>query len=272
MGVVEKALEIKPRRMDFRFPSSLPRFWFNNDPFVTHLYNALSTTFPDGEKFFVDAVRRYRDQITDPQLKKQISGFIGQEAFHSKEHIEFNTWLKSLGYDIEKYYAQVKNRTDLARQNAPALVQLAITCALEHFTAIMADQMLSHPEFAENVPPDILQLWMWHAIEETEHKGVAFDVFKAVGGDYRTRVVTMLFVTMNFIYQVSRIHIALLREDGKHLDLKMWGKGIWFFWGKPGWFRKLIPAWLQYFRPDFHPWQQDNQHYIEEWKRTHIIS
>ncbi len=270
MGVVEKALDIKPRRMDFIFPSNLPRFWFNNDPFVTHLYNALSTTFPEGEKFFVDAVRFYRDDITDPTLKKQISGFIGQEAFHSKEHIEFNAWLQSQGYNIDKYYAQVKRRTDLGRERGTPILKLAVTCALEHFTAIMADQMLSNPEFKKGVHPDVLKLWMWHAIEETEHKGVAFDVFKAVGGNYRIRVVSMFFVTLNFIYQVMRIHIGFLQEDGKLFDVKMWMKGIWYFWGKPGWFRKLIPAWLEYFRPDFHPWQQDNQHFIEEWKRTEV--
>jgi len=272
MGVIEKALEIKPRRMDFVFPAELPRYWNKGDPFITHLFNALSTTFPEGERFFVDSVRYFRDQITDPELKKQISGFIGQEAFHSKEHVEFNNWLKSLGYDIDGYYARVKHRIDLSRKHAPPIVQLAITCALEHFTAIMADQMLRHPELAEGIPEEISQLWMWHAVEETEHKGVAFDVFKAVGGRYGVRAIAMLIVTFSFIYQVSRIHIGFLKEDGKHLDATLWLKGIWYFWGKPGWFRQLVPAWLEYFRPNFHPWQRDNQHLISAWKQAQAVT
>lgn len=58
------------RRMDFSF-SETPKYWFYDDPFMSHFMNNLSSLFPYGEKFFVDSVRAVRDQVSEPQLKKR---------------------------------------------------------------------------------------------------------------------------------------------------------------------------------------------------------
>ena len=100
---------IEPRKVPTRrisFEESLrdlPRhFAADGDLITSHVIAALSSVFPDGEDFFVRSVRRYRDRITDPELKRQVSGFIGQEAMHGREHRAFNDRLAELGYPTKR--------------------------------------------------------------------------------------------------------------------------------------------------------------------------
>ena len=81
---------IPPRRMDFEFSEDSKRYWYADNSFLTTFWTTLSSLFPEGETFFVDSVKNYRHEIKDQLLKDQVSGFIGQEAMHSKEHAAFN--------------------------------------------------------------------------------------------------------------------------------------------------------------------------------------
>ena len=148
-------ISIQPRRMDFHFDQSLPRYWFNNDPVLTHFLNVLSVTFPEGERFFLDSVRAFRDQVSDPARQKDISGFIGQEAFHSKEHLVFNRFLAEQGY--AKLVARAERVSSKllkgGRLRLTPREQLAITSALEHITAILAKTLLEHPENLAQIHP-----------------------------------------------------------------------------------------------------------------------
>lgn len=253
------------RRMDFEF-EDLPRYWADNDPFLTHMLNALSATFPEGERMFIESVRAFRDQITDPEMKKAVSDFIGQEAMHSKEHLAYNSYAKKHGIDLGFIESFVTRRVAFIQGKFPPIRQLAITCALEHFTAILAEQMLTTPEFYEKLDPRARNLWLWHAVEENEHKAVAFDVFEQMGGSYALRVRVMALTTYFFISHQIGFHARLLKADGKLYDLRMWAKGLNTLWGRKGWFRKLVPAYLDYYRRDFHPWQHDTRALLEKWK------
>jgi predicted metal-dependent hydrolase len=261
----EAAAGITVRRMDFEF-AKLPRYWADNDPFLTHMLNALSATFPEGERMFIESVRAFRERIADPEMKKAISDFIGQEAMHGKEHDTYNEYAKAHGIDLGFIENFVTQRVAFIQKSFPPIRQLAITCALEHFTAILAEQMLASPEFYERLDPIARNLWLWHAVEENEHKAVAFDVYEQMGGTYAMRVRVMLLTTYFFISHQMWFQYRLLKADGKLGDLKMWAKGLNTLWGRPGWFRKLIPAYLQYFRRDFHPWQSDTRALLEHWK------
>ena len=178
-----KGVNIKPQRMDFEF-NDVPTYWFDNEPVQTHLLNALSLTFPDGERFFVDSLRAFRHLARDKKHNKAISGFIGQEAMHSLEHDSFNQFLSQSGYQ-----SQVEGGVKLAqifinggRKNLSKEEQLAATAALEHITAIMAQWLLSNTNNTiEKIDPTVRNLWLWHAIEETEHKAVAYDVYSVLG-------------------------------------------------------------------------------------------
>jgi predicted metal-dependent hydrolase len=260
------ATDITVRRMDFEF-ENVPRYWADNDPFLTHLLNAMSATFPEGERFFVQSVRNFQARITDPKLKQQVSAFIGQEAMHAKEHDSYNAYARKHGINLGFIENFSTKRIAFIQKTLPPERQLAITCALEHFTAIMAQQMLTEPEFYEKIDPSMKTLWLWHAVEESEHKAVAFDVYQETVGDYWIRTRTMAITTFFFITNNAWFQARLLKEDGKHLNPLVWLKGIDRLWGRRGHFRKLIPAYLQYYRRDFHPWQHDNRAILEKWKR-----
>ena len=183
------------RRMDFDF-GGLPRYWADKDPFLTHMLNALSATFPEGERMFIDSVRAFRDRITDPEMQKAVSDFIGQEAMHSKEHLAYNAYAKAHDIDLGFIENFVKQRVAFIQKQFPPIRQLAITCALEHFTAILANQLLENPEVMGELDAAYGDMFMWHAVEETEHKAVAYDVYQQVSGDYATRVRAMAITTV----------------------------------------------------------------------------
>jgi hypothetical protein len=144
--------------------------------------------------------------------------------------------------------------------------RLAATVALEHFTAMLADEFLQDPIYASGMDPKHSELWLWHAVEETEHKAVAFDVYCAVGGGYVRRTTMMCRMTAGLILSAAYLMGDLLWNDRK--DLRP--EHAWAFvrWGflSPGFFRKIVPSWLDFFRPGFHPWQKDNSNLIAAWK------
>lgn len=238
--------------------------WHERGPHVTHFINALSIFFPAGERFFMDSVRHYRDRLTDPELKRAVAGFIGQEAMHTREHILYNRLLDDAGLPASQLDNFVATLLNLLRKILPHSWQLAHTIALEHYTAMLAGGMLSDPRHMGRSEPGYRQVWTWHALEETEHKAVAYDVWNAVmkPGPYRylLRAFTMLTTTVTFWALVFVFHVRLVMAD-KTCRHKLLGFGgvVNFLWGAPGVLRKMIPEWFDYFRPGFHPWDEDNR-------------
>ena len=252
---------VRPIRLEW--PDDLPRYWYGGDIFATHFMNALSVTFPHGEKLFIDSVRAYRDRNTDPTLERQIRAFIGQEGWHRNAHQAFNDWLDSQGLPASKLDALTEKRTTQIRENIPPRGWLAATVCLEHFTAIFAEKILLDEQGLQAMHPHFRQLWTWHALEELEHKGVAFDLFKVTAGKNSTRIRAMVLVTLNFTWDISRNLVMLLHADRKLFSPRVWGQGLRFLFGpRQGLIWRTLPAWLQFFRRDFHPWQRDDRDLI----------
>lgn len=256
------------RRPDFDLAADVPKYWWGNDPVKTLLLSAMSASFPAGERFFIDSVRHYQDRITDPELLKAVRGFIGQEAHHSKEHKALNGYLEERGVGLGRLDREVQAFMDLMRKHFSPERQLAHTVAVEHFTALMAEEfLLKYDEVLDEMDPRMAPIWAWHAIEESEHKSVAFDVYKAIGGSEFTRVTEMMVVSVLFPLFTS-IHLAqLMKEDGQLFNIKSWAGALNFMWGKPGVFRKLLPSYFKYYSPNFHPWNHDARHLVEKAKK-----
>jgi predicted metal-dependent hydrolase len=259
--------EIKPRSFALEIPEGTPRHWLGGDPYMTHLLNAFSLMFPQGERFFMDSVRAFRDQLTDERLKRDVRGFLSQEALHSREHHVLNGFLTKLGFDAEGIDRAVGD--DLARRRAARrpIDDLAVTCALEHFTALLAELWLARPELRELAVEPLRTLWTWHAIEELEHKAVAFDVYRNVGGSYKTRVYWMARTTVAFILGISLCHVHLMRADGELKGVRYLARRWWKFWGVRGLFTQLVPHYLRYYGRDFHPSEQDHTALIDRFER-----
>ncbi len=259
-------VRIKPQRMGFEFkPEDVPRYWADNDPVLTHFLNSLSLSFPDGEQFFVDSVRHFRDIVTDEKRQKEISGFIGQEAMHSLEHRSFNDMLALQGYDAlsQKAIGVAKYLIKMGQREYSPRTLLAMTAGLEHITAILANGMLKHPELLEKMDESVRPLWMWHAIEETEHKAVAFDLYQDVSGDYAMRVRAFLSGSLGLGIFASVFTWRFLKQDGLHRKpWKLVRGGLTL----GGLLARTVPDYLDYLRPGFHPWDDDNSELIAEYK------
>lgn len=255
-------LTITPRDRRFGRGTRQDRWWMGGDPVGTAFYNALSATFPKGEAFFVEAVRAFREGAP-PKLAEEIRGFTTQEVMHSREHVAFNKRALEAGYDLSALEEQVDYRLAVTRAKPP-IVSLAATMCLEHFTAILAHELLGTPRHLARADAESAALWRWHAIEEIEHKGVAYDTWLHAtrnwprGKRWKVKAKVMLFVTRNFIVDRSAGTLELLRQDGI-TGAKAWARMIWFTWVHPGMLRKIFGAWVSFFLPRFHPWNHDDR-------------
>lgn len=251
---------IPVRRMDFDFPADLPRYWYKGNPWLTHFFNGMSAVFPDGERFFIDTVRNYQEQVTDPVLKQQVRAFIGQEANHGKEHEAFNRLLEERnGVPVSRIVGYVKQRLARMREQLSQERQLAVTIALEHFTAILANQLLENPEVMADLDAAYGDMFTWHAVEETEHKAVAYDVYQSVGGSYANRVRAMAITTVMFSLHQFAFMTWMVARDGKLTDIKGFAEFVRFMLVDPGPMRRMLRDYLDYYKRDFHPWDHDNR-------------
>jgi predicted metal-dependent hydrolase len=257
------------RRLDLDFdPSSVPRDWYGGDAHMTTMVSALSVLFPEGERFFVDSVRRYKRRVRDPELLAAVDGFIGQEAMHGRGHRAFNEMIRAHVDEevVEGVDGQLRRLLGFFKATLPPAAQLAVTCALEHFTAILAEQLLGRDDHRDAIDESVRGLWLWHALEESEHKAVAFDVYQTIGGGYPLRVVVMATTTLVFFAEAIHVHARLLRARGELGNRRGWAGLRRRLWKRPGLLRLLVPAYLDYYRRDFHPDDRDTSALLREWQ------
>lgn len=268
------SLKVLPTRRNLKFNLDPTRAleWHEKGKNVALFLNTLSVFFPAGERFFIDSVRHYRKQITDAEMKKAVTAFIGQEAMHTREHEEYNEAIKSHDIPIDAQEAFVEAVLKTVQKATPDMFHLAATIALEHLTAILADGLLSLPNLMKESDIDYKTLWQWHALEECEHKAVAFDVWQtAIGTDddlrlYVLRSATLVIATSIFFAIFIPYYLHNVRIKGGLFDLKGWINVYKQTWGKEGIFRYITPAWFDWFKRGFHPWDHDNSHYLTELK------
>ena len=250
--------EFPRREVDLGLSTAdVPRDWYAGDRFLTAFWEALSLLFPRGETFFVESVRHFRDRIDDPALVAAAAAFVGQEAMHGKEHRALNKRLAERYPAVPRLDAELAWLLATARRVLGPEGQLAATCALEHLTAILAEQLMAVDRHAEATHPSVRALWLWHALEESEHKAVAFDVYRAIGGGEARRLAVMALATVVFLLEVGNVYLRLLATDRSVWSVRGWLRTVGFFWLKPGLLRRQIPAYLAYFRPGFHPSERD---------------
>ena len=255
-------LTITPRDRRFGRGMDKSRWWHGGDPVATAFYNALSATFPKGETLFIDSVRAFRDGA-NPKLAAEIRAFVTQEAMHTREHQAFNAKLAQAGYDIAPLLRAVDDRLALLADK-PRIAGLAATMALEHFTAILAHELLRDPRHLAGADKESADLWRWHAIEEVEHKAVAYDTWMhATAGwtrwkRWKVKSLLMLIVTRNFLIDRTKGVLELLRQDGL-TGPRVWARVGWYAFGRPGMMRRVAALWATYFLPGFHPWAHDDR-------------
>jgi len=261
-------VEIKPRRMNFPFSNIKDRFFFAGNSLLSVFFGALSSTFPPGEAEFIASVRQYRDRITDPLLKEQIRGFIGQEGHHSHQHKLINEALRDLGIDaikLEKHLERDLQRFTKRKYATPKF-RLAMTVGMEHMTAIMAEFVLKNPQVLAPLEESVKDLLYWHAVEEIEHKAVAFDVYMQMEGDRKYLRRVLKLATFMFNVRIALYMVALLwwaRKFPSWSDIKGFRR---FMYGDKGLLTNIRQPYRDFIKEDFHPWDHDNRDLIDKWQ------
>jgi len=255
---------LRVRRPHFELDSSIPRYWHGGDPFKTHFMDALSSVFPGGEAFFVRSVLHYRDRVEDPALLEALRGFAGQEGQHSHQHDLHLQLLLGHGY----WLIEVRNRFMDKVLRAIGLrfprYALAETAALEHLTALLARKLLGQPErWTDPMDPRMAALWRWHALEEAEHKSVAYEVLQLVAPSYPLRAFAMAMATLGLTIETFWRTTYMLIVDGRCTDRSVWAQGRRFLFGREGLLRGTGPEYRRWFRRRFHPDDVDDTPLIE---------
>jgi predicted metal-dependent hydrolase len=256
--------------MDFHSRlDDLPRhFAADGDVVMSHILAVLSSVFPDGEDYFVRAVERVRDRVTDPELRKEVEGFVGQESMHGREHRVLNERLAELGYPTRAIGAYVRwlfaNRERIHNEQ----LHLAFTAALEHYTATLAETLLERPDAREQVGHDgVRSLLMWHALEEAEHKAVAFDVYQDVGGTETMRLATMWITHLLFVLETgvwTLISLAMDADARRHPGAVL--RSLWRLRRSPFISKSAVQQLMQYTTRGFHPNDRDTSALIDRWR------
>lgn len=257
---------IRPRHPTFDLEEALAGDWHGGSPFRTAFFNAMSLSFPSGERFFIDAVREHEAGIDDPALKEAVRGFIGQEAVHRRVHAAYNeTFCRRRGYDLAALEAPFLAGVEWSEANLSPLARLASTVALEHLTATLAAALLDRRSgLLAGADPRVAELWRWHAVEEIEHKSVAFDVYAVAGGCPKKLRRTLRYVTLNFLRDNFRAVRAMLRRDGHGPGV--FAAGMWDLFGWPGLLRRLVPEWTAFLRPRFDPPNERDPALLAGWR------
>jgi predicted metal-dependent hydrolase len=242
-----------PRNLHFEL-GGLERHWHSNDAFATAFYNALSLSFPKGELFFIESVRRFRAGLPK-HLGAEVDAFVQQEAYHTREHAALNCLVERQGYDVAASQLRIQRIIDMMQQRNP-LEQLALTVAFEHVTAILARVVLRDEAHIAGMPVELRRLWIWHATEEVEHRSVAFDVYIHVTRSwsrarrYLFRCRAMLIATKNLINIIRLDMMSLLEQD----TVASRARGaLSYVLLSPGLVRQAMLPYLGFFRPGFRP-------------------
>jgi len=245
----------------------LPKYYFDNSPFKTHLLNALSITFPHGERFFIDSVKHYKDQITDPAQLEAVSVFVKQENWHRYVHQQYNAWLSKQGLPAEHLEELALAELEWTKEKLGHRGCLSVTASMEHITAIFAEYLLKHRELLDSMHPHFRQIWIWHSIEEIEHKAVAMDTLNAIGSNRRRKA--MILTVLNFIWNIGKNTVVLLHADKQLYKWRTVRDAISLLFSfKNGLIIKLVAPWLTFMKKDFHPNQHDTTELLSKFSKA----
>lgn len=260
------ARDIPVRRLE-PFPvDHLSLSFAGGDPLMSHAIAVLSAMFPNGEDFFVRSVRNYRDQVNDPELRRQMSSFAGQETMHGRRHRDFNNRLNEVGFKSHLVDRVVGiGFNGIVASILPRSVQLAVTAALEHYTATLAEVLMSDPQAQDLFDDEIRYLLLWHALEESEHKAVAFDVYQVTIGNDRLRRAAMNVITGFFIGGLLAGTAYSAATSLGVRDIPALVRGMVRLPASPFLSPAVVRRIRRYNRPDFHPDTFDATDLLNRW-------
>ncbi|MDV2081154.1 metal-dependent hydrolase [Marinobacter xestospongiae] len=263
---------IRHMKFDFNAQDADPNFYLNAE-LASAYFEALSIFLTYGEDLVIDTARYHRDFLTDPVLKQRVTSLIGQEALHSKVHEEWNEILKEHRFPVPLYRFLAENVFNYGFKRFPHRLQLSLMAGIEHFTAVLAEFMMKHEDhFFHSEDEKQRGLWMWHMLEEAEHKDIAYDVYQELSGSYPLRIsgFALALFTIWFLVPLGGVAIPFLRKPRNLVSLSFWKdakRSLGLLIGrKNGVYGSTLGHVFDYLRPDFHPNDHDTSEYLEYYK------
>lgn len=263
---------IRHMKFDFKAQDADPNFYLNAE-LASAYFEALSIFLTYGEDLVIDTARYHRDFLTDPVLKQRVTSLIGQEALHSKVHEEWNEILKEHRFPVPLYRFLAENVFNYGFKRFPHRLQLSLMAGIEHFTAVLAEFMMKNEDhFFHSEDEKQRGLWMWHMLEEAEHKDIAYDVYQELSGSYPLRIsgFALALFTIWFLVPLGGVAIPFLRKPRNLVSLSFWKdakRSLGLLIGrKNGVYGSTLGHVFDYLRPDFHPNDHDTSEYLEYYK------
>jgi len=212
---------MKARLPQFDF-SDTPVHWSPNPEFAQRM-NASSIIIPHLERFLNRVMAKALTKLKDEKhaaLRAEVRTFIRQESNHYATHQRQAAGLTRDGYDISELDAWVE--AEYARLfESKSLPFLCAYCdGFETLGPITAKIWLDNElgELTTSDDPQIIDMWMWHLVEEFEHRSVCFDVFHAIHGGYLLRLRGFVAQIRHFKKMVTRVTDYLLECDRKGMN------------------------------------------------------
>lgn len=242
--------------------------FYDGNALASSLLVVFSAIFPPGERFFMESVRRFRDDPAvkdDPVQQARVAGFLVQEALHGRAHEGLNEFFTARGIDVSTSERQIRFGLGLLERLSPRQ-QLACTTFMEHFTALLAEAWLSDDLFRQSSDPEMLKLWQWHALEELEHKSVAYDVLDRVGGTHRERQLAIPLTVAALLPGILYSWAKLVAQDPARFRLREHRRGLMSLLGPGGFFRPVLANVGAFALRDFHPDKHDTRALEGTWR------
>ncbi|TAM13019.1 MAG: metal-dependent hydrolase [Nevskiaceae bacterium] len=286
-GTSEKLVQ---RKVSFDWQDT-PVDWIPGEPFASHFVNEINLLLPAGEFWFCKLYNQALPLITDAKLRDDVQGFMRQEAMHARAHagalaqylaergletesnIAFEHWL----FDVVLGDEPFGRRLPKFMQREWLVFRLGVVAAIEHMTCVLGRYVLQGTGKwdALGADPTLMDLVRWHGAEEVEHRCVAFDVYRHLGGSYPSRYY-LASITMPLVYGLwVRGAAHLMKQDERFAGKRpgVFRPWIWWNWWRHA-RRGLLPSpfWLlaqelPFFMPGYDPQDEpataDAHRYLE---------
>ena len=274
---LDKQSEIIPiRHMKFDFePQKIDYKFYMNAELASAYFASLSIFLTFGEDLVIDTARYHRDFIKDPLLKQRVTSLIGQEAIHSKMHNELNDAFEQVDLPVKLFRTWAGWVFEYGFNRLPQPMKLSLMAGIEPFTAVLAEYMMNHEQiFFDSQDEKQRAIWMWHMLEESEHKDIAYDVFQTLSNNYALRVAGFFpaLITILVLISAASILVPFYRNPKNLISLSYWRDiphSFKLIFGlKDGVYGSSIKHIFDYLRPDFHPNDHDTSAFLEYYKET----
>lgn len=265
-------IPIRHMRFDFDAKTLDPKFYLNAE-LASAYFASLSIFLTFGEDLVIDTARYHRELIQDPLLKQRVTALIGQEAIHSKMHNELNDALVGLDFPVQLFRTWAGWVFDYGFNRLPQPMKLSLMAGIEHFTAVLAEYMMKHEDiFFHSRDEKQRAIWMWHMLEESEHKDIAYDVFQSLSNNYALRIAGFFpaLITILLLISFASLLVPFYRRPKNLIRLSYWKEmpySIALIFGlKDGVYGSTMRHIFDYLRPNFHPNDHDTSAYLSYYK------